>query len=61
MKLLKANIDGFGKWINVEFNLEGSDLICFYGENEAGKSTLQQFILYVLFGLPPKKKSLLYQ
>src|SRR5699024_1815254 len=27
------------------------------GENESGKTTLQQFIIYMLFGFPPRKRS----
>lgn len=34
-----------------------SELQVIYGENESGKSSLQQFILFMLFGLPPKKRA----
>ena len=56
MKFLKASIDGFGKWTNTTFHFSDRSFYCFYGENESGKSTLQQFILYMMFGLPPKKR-----
>src|SRR5699024_6941342 len=39
-----------------EIDFSDEKLTCFYGENEAGKSTLQQFLLYMLFGLEPKKR-----
>lgn len=51
-------IYGFGKWTDQIFSWDDTAFIRLYGENEAGKSTLQQFILYMLFGLPPRKRSL---
>lgn len=55
MKLLKAEIFGFGKWQNQTISFEEEGLTVIYGENEAGKSTLHAFILYILFDLPPRK------
>ncbi|QHE51332.1 AAA family ATPase [Pontibacillus sp. HMF3514] len=55
MKLLKAEIFGFGKWQNQTISFEEDGLTILYGENEAGKSTLHEFILYILFDLPPRK------
>jgi uncharacterized protein YhaN len=49
MKINKIEIYGFGKWNNVIFDLK-QDLQVFYGLNEAGKSTLRQFIYSILFG-----------
>lgn len=50
MKLLKLHINGFGRWIEQEINFQpGFNLI--YGPNEAGKSTLLQFILAMFYGL----------
>ena len=57
MKLVHATIYGFGKWIDYSIDLSSESAICIYGENESGKSTLQKFILFMLFGLPPKKRS----
>ncbi|MYL32371.1 AAA family ATPase [Pontibacillus yanchengensis] len=55
MKLIEVHIYGFGKWVNetIQFSEEGLSYV--YGKNEAGKSTLHQFILYILFSLPPRK------
>lgn len=50
MKILKIKIDGFGRWINADMNVH-SPLQVFYGPNEAGKSTLVEFIKSVLFGV----------
>jgi Uncharacterized conserved protein len=49
MKIKRIEIYGFGKWQNVTFDLQ-NDLQVFYGLNEAGKSTLRQFIYSVFFG-----------
>lgn len=56
MKFIRATIHSFGKWVDTEFDFSNGPLICFYGENESGKSTLRQFLLYMLFGLEPKKR-----
>ena len=49
MKLVKANIYGFGKWIDQKFNFE-QDYQVIFGFNEAGKTTLLNFIQSILFG-----------
>ncbi|WP_339228847.1 AAA family ATPase [Oceanobacillus sp. FSL K6-2867] len=54
MKILDATIYGFGKW--VDYKIDFSDATCIYGENESGKSTIQKFILFMLFGLTPKQR-----
>jgi len=56
MRFVRAEIFGFGKWVDKTFDFTNNLLVCLYGENEAGKSTLQQFILFMLFGLPPRKR-----
>ncbi|WP_163971345.1 ATP-binding protein [Oceanobacillus halotolerans] len=57
MKLLRATIYGFGKWVDESIDFSGAPFLCIHGENESGKSTLQQFILFMLYGLPPKKRA----
>lgn len=56
MKFIEAKIYGFGKWVDFTINFSGNSPICIFGENESGKTTLQRFILFVLFGLPPKQR-----
>lgn len=53
MKIEKLVIYGFGQHEQkvVPFS-PGMNII--YGKNEAGKTTIQQFILHILFGFPPK-------
>lgn len=54
MKIKRLAIFSYGKWQNQTFDLDES-LAIFYGDNEAGKSTLHSFIMSVLFGFPTKK------
>lgn len=58
MRIEKLIIYGFGKHENVTIDL-GSGMNLLYGLNEAGKTTIQQFILHILFGFPQKNSSLL--
>ncbi|MBD7908950.1 ATP-binding protein [Sporosarcina gallistercoris] len=58
MKIERLTIYGFGRHSNVTIEL-GDGVTVFYGENEAGKTTIYQFILHVLFGFPPKNNALL--
>ncbi|MGM8366311.1 AAA family ATPase [Virgibacillus sp. W0181] len=56
IQIKQAFIYGFGRWIDKEIRFSDHSLSIIYGENEAGKSSLQQFILFMLFGFPPKKR-----
>ena len=55
MKIIRVEISGFGHFRQktIEFS-EGNQL--FFGENEAGKSTLYHFIQTMLFGFSQKSK-----
>ncbi|MGM0214724.1 AAA family ATPase [Enterococcus sp. AZ109] len=55
MWIKKAEITGFGKWRQQTFLFEPKNQLV-YGLNEAGKSTLYQFIQAILFGFPNKRK-----
>lgn len=57
MEFIRAQIFGFGKWIDETIRFNSHPFICLYGKNEAGKSTLQQFFLYMLFGMPPRERN----
>ncbi|MFC3040692.1 AAA family ATPase [Virgibacillus xinjiangensis] len=57
MKLVKAVIYGFGKWVDHPLDFTAASPLVIYGENESGKSTIQQFLLFMLFGLPPKQRA----
>lgn len=58
MKIEKLIIYGFGKHENLHIKL-GSGMNVLYGLNEAGKTTIQQFVLHILFGFPQKNSTLL--
>ncbi|MCZ8533491.1 ATP-binding protein [Psychrobacillus psychrodurans] len=58
MKIVKLHIYGFGKHENVEIDLNNG-INVFFGENEAGKTTIQQFILHIFFGFPQRNAQLL--
>ncbi|TMC52494.1 MAG: hypothetical protein E6J26_09125, partial [Chloroflexi bacterium] len=49
MRLLRLHLDGFGRWVDSAFEF-APGLNVFVGPNEAGKSTLQQAIVSLLFG-----------
>ncbi|WP_163537140.1 AAA family ATPase [Gracilibacillus sp. YIM 98692] len=55
MHIREVYIFGFGKWQNKHFTFSSSNFVEITGHNESGKSTLRQFILYVLFGQTPKQ------
>ncbi|WP_196493854.1 AAA family ATPase [Ornithinibacillus caprae] len=57
MKLLRATIFGFAKWVDFDIDFRNENLTIIYGENESGKSSLHKFILFMLFGLPPKQRT----
>ncbi|WP_285396346.1 AAA family ATPase [Lysinibacillus sp. fls2-241-R2A-57] len=56
LTIQKIQIYGFGKHENITISLHEGVTI-FYGMNEAGKTTIQQFILQVLFGFPTKQQT----
>ena len=58
MKIEQLTIYGFGRHTDVTIEL-GEGITVFYGENEAGKTTIYQFILQILFGFPPKGHTML--
>ena len=54
MKFIKAYIDGYGKFHNLDFVFEpGFNL--FLGPNEAGKTTMMSFLRTIFFGFPGRK------
>jgi uncharacterized protein YhaN len=52
----RATIFGFGKWVDYTIDFSTKHPMYIYGENESGKSTLYTFIMFMLFGLPPKQR-----
>lgn len=56
LKIQEIHIYGFGQLSNAVIK-DLSDFQVFYGENEAGKSTIMAFIHGILFGFPTKQSS----
>ncbi|MFT9597257.1 ATP-binding protein [Mesobacillus sp.] len=56
MKLIELHIYGYGKLEDYMISSVGQ-LQIFYGENEAGKSTIMSFIHSILFGFPAKQSA----
>jgi uncharacterized protein YhaN len=54
LKIVTIEIYGFGKLENVTFHLDSDPIHVFYGQNEAGKSTIKAFINSMMFGLPKR-------
>ena len=52
MRITSLYIDGFGRFVDRSFGPLERPVTVFYGPNEAGKSTLLEFIRRVLFGFP---------
>ncbi|MFC4765906.1 ATP-binding protein [Effusibacillus consociatus] len=60
MRIDRLEIHGFGKYQNYTLDLKDG-LQVIYGPNEAGKTTLQSFVLAMLFGMKkPGKKRTVY-
>ncbi|PLT31232.1 ATP-binding protein [Peribacillus deserti] len=57
MKIKELHIYGYGKIENRSFT-DLLDLQVFFGENEAGKSTIMSFIHSILFGFPTKQQNI---
>ncbi|HEY0828915.1 MAG TPA: AAA family ATPase, partial [Bacilli bacterium] len=55
MRITEIQVRSFGIWRDATFRLD-APLTCFYGPNEAGKSTLMGFIRSVLFGFPTRAR-----
>lgn len=56
MKITDIHIDGFGVWHDLTLRGVSSELTVFYGPNEAGKSTLMNFLRTVLYGVTPQRR-----
>ena len=56
MKITDLKIDGFGVWNDLSLRGLSSELTVFYGPNEAGKSTLMQFMRSILYGMSPMRR-----
>ncbi|MCE9547979.1 MAG: AAA family ATPase [Planctomycetia bacterium] len=56
MRIKNIRIDGFGVWRDLELGELSGQATVFHGPNEAGKTTLMQFIRSILYGFSPARK-----
>ncbi len=56
MRIRQLHVDGFGIWTDLELAGLAQPLVVFYGENEAGKTTLMQFVRSMLYGFSPERR-----
>ncbi len=56
MRITDIKIDGFGVWRDLSLRGLSPELTVFCGPNEAGKSTLMQFMRSVLYGVSPERR-----
>ncbi len=56
MKISEIKIDGFGVWRDLSLRGISPEITVFYGPNEAGKSTLMQFMRSILYGVSPARR-----
>ncbi len=57
MNITDVEIGGFGIWKNLEITNLEPGLTVFYGPNEAGKSTIMQFMRAMLYGFTPARRT----
>src|SRR4029077_2826041 len=56
MRIKTIDIDGFGVWKGLTLEDLSDHATVIYGPNEAGKTTLMQFVRAVLYGLTPERR-----
>ena len=56
MRIKAIDIDGFGVWNGLALEELSDRATVVYGPNEAGKTTLMQFIRAVLYGFTPDRR-----
>ncbi|MEK6233324.1 MAG: AAA family ATPase, partial [Planctomycetales bacterium] len=57
MKITELKVDAFGAWNQLSLEDFSGELNVVYGPNEAGKTTLMQFIRAVLYGFSPERRA----
>ena len=58
MKITDIHVDGFGVWNSMSVDELSDGATLFFGRNEAGKTTLMQFIRAALYGFSPDRRRL---
>jgi uncharacterized protein YhaN len=55
MKMVSAEVDGFGVWSGLKLENLADRMTVLYGPNEAGKTTLLEFLRSMLYGFSPER------
>jgi uncharacterized protein YhaN len=56
VRISQISIDGFGAWSGLQLDELSPELNVIYGPNEAGKTTLMEFLRSVLYGFSPERR-----
>jgi uncharacterized protein YhaN len=56
MKVKDIQIDGFGVWTGLSVDSLPDGMTLFYGPNEAGKTTLMQFMRAMFYGFTAERR-----
>ena len=56
MKIKDIQVDGFGVWNGLTIESLSHSATVFYGQNEAGKTTLMQFVRSMMFGFSEERQ-----
>lgn len=56
MRIKSIDIDGFGVWHGLTLDDLSDHATVIYGPNEAGKTTLMQFVRAMLYGFTPERR-----
>lgn len=57
MKIKEVQVDGFGVWSGLSVHSMTDAMTVFYGPNEAGKTTLMQFLRTMFYGFTPERRT----
>ncbi|TWT76929.1 hypothetical protein Pla123a_23540 [Posidoniimonas polymericola] len=56
MRITDLHVDGFGVWHDLRLKKLSPEITVFYGPNEAGKTTLMQFMRTMLYGVSAERR-----
>jgi len=56
VKITALEVDGYGVWSDLKLDEMSDGLNVFFGPNEAGKTTLMQFVRSMLYGFSPSRR-----
>ncbi|HLA85552.1 MAG TPA: AAA family ATPase [Thermoguttaceae bacterium] len=56
MRIKALKVDGYGVWTRLKLDELGEGIHVFHGPNEAGKTTLMQFLRAMFFGFSPDRR-----